>query len=566
MFKYNNTHIFTGYLKQLLSSVNIPTCKIYTKEFARYAEQHNGEEDPRVIESFDTLSEDRLAVRINYLIGNELYNYLYDNYETGTGFDISSAYWKKVSTLFYSSNKCIPGLTKTLYSPGHTYDKVTHEYLGDYLRFVRDYYDVNLMSLYNCFNNDICNNLFYRFVLNSGSSNKATITFDSQDSNYKIYAIPVKLFENYTIAIDCNQGVEMFCGLYNNKINASDKFTDLAVRTYRKISKAIFKQPYLFDGLSVKYWSYENDMAINDAGQVNLLNNEKVTRHDIINYEQDLKLFVRVPTSCKSSIVILEGDYRHFNDFRYIPKSNSSLNTNTHSETWHFKHSDSSDDSSFYYLPNKNKNVLHEVWKYEQNHSIVNFGNKNDKIKVDINSDSFKPIGKIQLLAFNTGESYPFSDRLIEYLSGSAISPTDEIPDNIKRVQSTMKQNKHRFKIDGLWENKMQKIAYDYLVGSGPIEYVTIGTDKEDEENLGKIVNKEYYKKSGYSCEHILLDKRNGYHPRLGHRSKSTLYDTLGYIDKDTEKWYAGWHENNEKAITGDSIQNIDIYDKLYDI
>ena len=54
MFKFNNTHIFTGYLKQKLSSVNIPTCKIYTKEFADYLVIHK-KEDPRIIKSIDTI-------------------------------------------------------------------------------------------------------------------------------------------------------------------------------------------------------------------------------------------------------------------------------------------------------------------------------------------------------------------------------------------------------------------------------------------------------------------------------------------------------------------------------
>ena len=54
MLKFDNTHIFTGYLKQMLSTVNIPTCRIYTKDFANYKAKH-GKEDPRIIESFDTL-------------------------------------------------------------------------------------------------------------------------------------------------------------------------------------------------------------------------------------------------------------------------------------------------------------------------------------------------------------------------------------------------------------------------------------------------------------------------------------------------------------------------------
>ena len=32
MFKFNNDHIFTGYLKQLLASFHLPKCKVYTKE------------------------------------------------------------------------------------------------------------------------------------------------------------------------------------------------------------------------------------------------------------------------------------------------------------------------------------------------------------------------------------------------------------------------------------------------------------------------------------------------------------------------------------------------------
>jgi hypothetical protein len=94
----------------------------------------------------------------------------------------------------------------------------------------------------------------------------------------------------------------------------------------------------------------------------------------------------------------------------------------------------------------------------------------------------------------------------------------------------------------------MQKIIYDYITNSGPIEV----------DKTGKLVDR-----------HSGLNPSNyGYHPRLGHTSKSTLYDILGYVDKDTEKWYASWKRDREsgKVAVRDNIQNIDIYNGLYDL
>jgi hypothetical protein len=544
MFKFDNTHIFTGYLKQMLSSFNLPTCKIYTKEFIDYYNQH-GKEDPRVIESFDNIeyvydpkilaSKKHIATRINYLKGNELSNYFWDYDQSKPELNHRNMFWKTTSEIFYDKNIRIPGLTKTLNSPGCLYDTTTHEHLGDYLRFMRDYYNVNLMSLYNCFNNKICNNIYYKhrikvanpdfnIYLEESISNSAYKdsfrVFDARDSKYHIYALPIKLFSDYTIAIDCSQEIEMFCGFYKTTLDISNKSVDLINRTYTKVNRAYFAQPFLYDKLNVKYWNFEQDSLIKgDGAYPRFLSDTAITRWDIANREQDLKLFIKIPASCRSSIVILEGDYRNFNDSKYFP-----ICYNQNGSVFNSKLDD--------------EKKARTVWKYEQNCTVLNFARN-----IDLNKQSFNPISKLQLLAFNTGESYPFADRLVEYLSGSAITAIDEITDNIKRAQKVMSQNYHYFKIEGLWEDKMQKIIYDYLINSGPIEAVK--TDSNDVK---------------------LIDKRKGIHPRLGYTSKSALYDVLGYIDKDAEKWYASWIKKDGKAKIQDSIQNVDIYNGLYDI
>lgn len=528
MFKFDNTHIFTGYLKQLLSNFNLPMCRVYTKEFAEYAIKY-GKEDPRVIESFDNLeyyystasnqiSKKRATARVNYLKGNELYNYFWKYDQDKPELNHNDCYWRRVSSLFYNQDKRIPGLTKTLKSAGNVYDASTHEYLGDYLRFIRDYYNINLMPLYNCFNNKICNNLYYSHSikiknhkfnknLEESINNKKYIDsnriFNSQDAEYRIYAFPVKLFYDYTIAIDCSQEIEMFCGFYKTALDISDKSKDLITKTYQKVNRATFRQPFIYDKLNVAHWNFQLDSLMSAAGDAYpaLVNSKTITRWDIANREQDLKLFIKIPTSCKSSIVVLEGDYKNFNDFNYKPNNNGN-------------------------------------WTYQQNHSILNFEDK-----LIVNNNTFVPISKLQLLAFNTGESYPFADKLVEYLSKSTITPIDEIPDNIKRVQKVMSQNQHHFKIEGLWEDKMQKIIYDYMMCSGPIKAVTINGRTK------------------------LVDARTGYHPRLGHTAKSTLYDVLGYVDRDVEKCYASWYLSKDAAsVQNNTLQNVDIYNGLYDL
>jgi hypothetical protein len=193
--------------------------------------------------------------------------------------------------------------------------------------------------------------------------------------------IPVKFFKNYTIAIESEAAVEMCCCIYGASQNKKDQFNNIPIYTYQCFSDARFSKPILYEKIN----NLTPLLTKNDASELS-------------QYEDDLKLILKVPANNKSSIVILEGDYRNYNDY---------VNYN------------------------------------EYNRTIVNLEYQNS---AEYLSD--KLITPLQLLRFNTGESYPFADRLIEYLVGNAITTNEEIEDNIKRVKKVISKRCIDMEID----------------------------------------------------------------------------------------------------------------------
>ena len=548
MFTFDNTHIFTGYIKQLLASIPLPTCRIYTKEFIQYKALH-GTEDPRVLATTTLLGKHRPGAHVSYVKDNGIYQYRWGCAKLPEDVNASSS-WNKVVPNIFEDDKYIVNFTKVLKTSGGLYDAATHEYLGEYLRFLRDYHGVNLMSLYNCFNNQIYNNVYCHipapstiFVEDQNDVQKliqktisSDILFSSYDPKYKIYAFPVKLFERYTIAIDSAHGFEMCCGFYKTAFDDSKRGIDLVKRTYQKVRHSVFNQPFIYDKLAVEHWTAEQELkTISTNNEIALLDENTISRLDIAEREADLKLFIKIPTSCVSSITVLEGDFRNFNDCRYIPN----------------KH-------TIYTKNGQEKDLV--LWNYSQNHYIVNTKPVN---KASLNVTPFKPISKVQLLAFNTGISYPFADRLVEYLVGSAITPMDEIADNVKRAQKVMNSNGIYFEMDGIWENKMQKLIYDQLMVAGPFEKMSIQKPVKPTEPITEpIVPAEL---SDITIDYV-VDKRQGIHPKLGHTKRSTLYDILGYVDRHAEKFYGSWIFKDGKMRPKETIQDVDIYNGLFDI
>ena len=457
MKKFNTADLFTGYLKQLLHDFNLPKIKVYTKKHATYYNKHK--EESREILSTSHITD--INVRhFPYLKDGQIQEYIDNKW-----YNINTKV--KAAPKFYTYGQKILNYTKNLKINSNVYDSYTHEYLGDYLRFQRDYYGLNLMSLYNCFSNRACDKLNLKWYLDSKE-----VTFNTNDANYKIYMLPVKLFQTYTIAIDSSQPIELCCGIYGDYQDSREKFNNIPKYTYKKISHSIFSQPFIFDLLD-----YNNNNEKLNTLVESLNENEKI---ELAQNECDLKLFIKVPINNTSTIVVLEGNYIGWND---------------RSETWVER------NNKKYFEVNSNKSVLN-----------LDFINNDTEINL---------ISPLQLLQFNTNEQHPFADRLIEYLIGNAITNTDEeIYDNVRRAQKALYDNnydsngnnKHnyRIKVPGAWDYEMNKLFYEYMT-SRNLDFETdhdlLGYVDKDVEKYYNSRTKDKSKVSYVSLSNIELEE-----------------------------------------------------------
>ena len=542
MFKFNNNHIFTGYLKQLLASFNLPKCRVYTKELATQEEKYLANKEtwetalktllalqPQLAQDLEILkdqieksTDSALIAQLeaiyteyeseyNSLPGriNELQNYRpkilptiyhseYPEYPDNLpkDFQLNLTYPKKLRYIPYIKDGCLQvyadgkwhtchdsfkdstthyvfhkssgsasgripytygqkilNYTKNLQIQNTTYDSYTHEYLGDYLRFQRDFANINLMPLYNCFSNRACPHLDLTFTIGSNYEVKFKTDQAFETAIYKYYMVPVKFFKDYTIAIDSEASIEVCCCIYNEYQDKDTDFAEIPKLTYQCFGDLQFKKPVLYSKLQNL-----NNFLTDPTANVN----------DLSQQEDNLKLILKIPVNNNSSIVILEGDYTKYNDA--VARS-----------------------------------VTQGAFLVDHNKTVINY----DHLEAceTLASNLITPL---QLLRTNTGESYPFADRLIEYLVGNAITVNEEIRDNIIRAKSVISANCST-KVcpmvaeDGLWEPILQCLVYDYI---------------NEHQNVNDV-----------------------------------NHDILGFIDKDVEKWYAA-----NKGNTIETISSVDIY------
>lgn len=242
MYKFNNNHIVTGYIKELLSSFNLPKIKVFESE-----------DD---FKSYYGTKLDAYAIIKNYK-GTDSYIC-----------KISKGVVESKSV--YIFGKRYPNITSTLKYEDNTYDYHTHIYLGNYLRFIRDYTGVDLMPLYNCYSGKVL------------------------DYNDKLYVIvPIKFYKNYTIALS---GKYRYMITYNESAEDIYKeFSAIGSVVFSKISS--FEKPYLIS------------------------NTDEFTYYYLFK-EDNLKLVFELSGSDDFELSVLEGDFTSCNSKLYKKQYN----------------------------------------------------------------------------------------------------------------------------------------------------------------------------------------------------------------------------------------------------
>ena len=427
MIKYNDSTITAGQIKQVLKNFNLPKVSVWKSGML-------------VFEGCCYITQ----------------QYVVQALHTGMFEEIDDTNFKVLYPFVVNQKRL--NFTKNYELNSLLYDSYTHKYLGDYLRFIRDFYDVDVMSMYNCFSNEQVSNVSFGlqysqtleevtilededdptsdlepvYETSVSDSNQVFVTFDiysklsiqsSNDEKFKIFAVPIKLFKKYTIGIDCDAEVEFVADFYSENrrldVETAEVMNKFYRRTYKRFHAMRFNKPILYTGVAYEDIS---DLSETDLG---------ILKRFYLQ-EQNLKLYIKVPTSCASSITILEGDYVSGSNFyfnKYAHKVISGL--------------------PLRFIDEKTKKSL----------------TKHDYIS------------RHQLLNINSGISYPIADKLVDFLCNNIISPIDTISENISRVQKKLETPVKRFdpvkqelvtvvrkqytQYPGIWEDSDREAIYD---------------------------------------------------------------------------------------------------------
>lgn len=258
---YRNS-LVVAYIKELLHDFNLPMCPVFTDDTVPYRKR--------------TYIKDHKVGSYGYKKFEPLYDYVRDH-------------------------KVI-NLTKNLIINSSEYDEYTHNYLGEYLRFLRDYDGINLMGMYNCFFKQQPRRLKHKFTASPHVGVYYEMDVNTDNINYNYYLVPVKFNQIYTISISSTVAYEMALVIYDNQeLYGKERLLSnrLFGHSYKKVSNSNAKAPFLYS----TYLNNSNEYSDGDPGK------------DLWPLEERLRLLIKLPASIRPTITILEGNWTNNSNY-----------------------------------------------------------------------------------------------------------------------------------------------------------------------------------------------------------------------------------------------------------
>lgn len=240
----------------------------------------------------------------------------------------------------------------------------------------------------------------------------------------KIARIPIKFNRTYTIAIDSPSAVAIApIFLMKDYLLTTKNLLDGTLRNVTSSFISSRTTDSFTDIQSFPNLSYSHPVTYRID----------CTDFDYVRYQRNLYLLIQLPYDCSSTITVLEGDYTEWNDAE----------------------------------------------------QTINMDEIDGKITTHELNNTFR--SKLSLLQLNTGVSYPYSNRLVEYLLNSVIDSEEVIAGNIKRAQTSaayLRQSKY---IAGAWNDYTRAKIYKSAMDSNKISHLDINgfVDKDTERAIG---------------------------------------------------------------------------------
>ena len=252
-------------------------------------------------------------------------------------------------------------------------------------------------------------------------------------SGYKVVAVPIKFDTTYTIAVDADNIVSLRGLIYGD----NGMIQDITVNKKNSKSTVYYSDYLSYSCATLPYshfrepFTYRVDLASNNVALDDSIKTALYTR------QKDLKLILQIPSNSSSSIVVLEGDYTKNNQTEVTQGSVVFDRDPITGET----------------IDSRELNKLYDT----------------DTIPED--TCCLKHSDNLSLLYYNTGVSYAFSDRLIEYLLLNVVTQHENLSTNISRVQLSLKNiyPSYRSRLSskesrlGVWDETIPKYIRSYI-------------------------------------------------------------------------------------------------------